>query len=89
MNSHTNKAFRDLLAALPGPIRTQAKNAYRLFERNPSHPGLRFKQVHSPPPIYSVRVGIGYRAVGVLDGGEVTWFWIGSHAEYDRLLSKL
>jgi hypothetical protein len=38
---------------------------------------------------YSARVGIGYRAVGVLDGDTITWFWIGSHANYDRLLENL
>jgi hypothetical protein len=36
--------------------------------------------------IYSVRVGLGYRALGVMEGSAVIWFWIGSHAECDRLL---
>jgi hypothetical protein len=39
--------------------------------------------------MYSARVGIGYRAVGVLVDDGITWFWIGSHAEYYRLLEKL
>jgi hypothetical protein len=34
-------------------------------------------------------VGIGYRAVGVVDGDTVIWFWIGSHADYDKLLEYL
>jgi len=34
-------------------------------------------------------VTLGYRAVGLLEDDEITWFWIGSHAEYDRLLDKL
>jgi hypothetical protein len=36
-----------------------------------------------------VRVGLGYRAIGILEHDEVTWFWIGSHAAYDRLLTQL
>jgi hypothetical protein len=36
-----------------------------------------------------VRVTVAYRAVGFLENDEVTWFWIGSHAEYDRLLKRL
>ncbi len=36
--------------------------------------------------VYSVRIGLGYRALGVLEGSTVTWFWIGSHAEYDHVL---
>lgn len=89
MTSRTTRRFRELLAALPASVQQQAREAYRRFQADPSHPGLRFKQVHSPPPTYSVRVGIGYRAVGVLDGDTIIWFWIGSHADYDHLLDTL
>lgn len=89
MNSRTTRRFRELFAALPAAVQQQARETYRLFQQNPAHPGLHFKQVHPDPPTYSVRVGIGYRAVGVLQGGTVIWFWIGSHAEYDELLKHL
>lgn len=89
MNSRTTRRFRELLAKLPAHVRRQAQEAYRLFQGNPAHPGLHFKQVHADPPIYSARVGIGYRAAGALDGGTIVWFWIGSHADYDRLLQQL
>jgi hypothetical protein len=59
------------------------------FKRTPNHPSLQFKKIHASEPIYSVRITPGYRAVGLLEKGEVTWFWIGSHADYDRLLSVL
>ena len=45
-------------------------------------------RVHSSEPVYSVRVGIGYRAVGVLEDDVMVWFWMGSHAEYNSLLSR-
>jgi hypothetical protein len=45
--------------------------------------------VHADPPTYSARVGIGYRAVGVVEGDTLIWFWIGSHADHDRLLAQL
>lgn len=89
MNSRTTRRFRELLAVLPSHVRQQAREAYRLFKQNPAHPGLRFKLVHADPPIYSARVGIAYRAVGVLHGDTVVWYWIGSHSEYDKLLAKL
>ena len=89
MNSRTTRRFRELFAALPVQVQSQARAAYRLFRTDPSHPGLRLKQVHDDPPTYSARVGISYRAVGVLDGDTVIWFWIGSHADYDRLLEML
>ncbi len=37
--------------------------------------------------MYSVRVGLEHRAVGMLEGDTITWFWIGAHDGYDRLLS--
>jgi hypothetical protein len=84
MTSRTTRAFRELFKALPPRVQWQAREAYRLFRANPAHPGLHFKQVYPDPPTYSARVGISYRAVGVLEGREIIWFWIGSHAAYDK-----
>jgi hypothetical protein len=89
MKSRITKQFRALLGELPSHVRQQARQAYRLFRNNPSHPGLRFKKVNDDPPMYSARVGIGYRAVGAMDGDTIVWFWIGSHGEYDKLLDQL
>ena len=89
MTSFTTRGFREVLAKLPVAVQRQARQAYRLFRDNPAHPGLHFKQVHSDPPTYSARVGIGYRAVALLDGDEVVWFWIGTHSEYDKFLQRL
>ena len=86
MTSYTTDKFWRLYALLPLEIRKQAKTAYLQFRDDPYYPGLQFKQVHPSKPIYLVRIGIDYRAVGILDGGQVTWFWIGSHAQYDKLL---
>ena len=89
MKSRTSERFRFALRRLPGPVQRRAREAYRLFSRDPSHPSLHFKTVHSSRPIYSVRVGLGYRALGVRTDDEVVWFWIGSHADYDQLLKEL
>jgi len=74
---------------LPPQVQAQARLAYQLFRRDPFHPGLRFKQVHPTRPIFSARVGLGYRALAVRTGEDVIWFWIGSHADYDNLLARL
>ena len=89
MKSHTNRAFRRRYALLPPEVRNQAVQAYRLWLRDPWHNSLRFKKVHQTDPIYSVRVGSDWRAVGVRRGDDITWFWIGPHAEYDGLLRQL
>ena len=89
MKSYTTRRFRQLFASLPRHVQHQARRAYRLFCQNAAHPGLHFKRVYADPPMYSARVGISYRAVGVLDEETITWFWIGSHANYNKLLAEL
>ncbi len=89
MKSHTTERFREALGRLPPSVQERARAAYRLFHEDPSHPSLRFKTVHPTRPIYSVRIGLGYRALGVRGGDVVIWFWIGSHAAYDRLLQDV
>ena len=89
MKARTTQRFRPLLAALPVSIQLQVRQAYRMFLQDPAHPGLRFQQVLAEPPTYSARVEIGYRALGVLDGDTVVWFWIGDQPGYERLLEQL
>ena len=83
---------RPVLAALhPGALGEEAeiKRAYQLWRDNPSHPSLRFKKVHATLPIYSARVDLDWRAVGVLKDGTLIWFWVGSHKAYESLLRSL
>lgn len=89
MQSQTTEKFRQLLLAAPPAIQAKAQGAYRLWSENPDHPSLRFKKVHDQLPIYSVRIDLNWRAVGVLRGGTMIWFWIGPHSEYEMLLNRL
>ena len=75
MLSRTTGGFRAQLAALPKPVREKANSAYALWKANPGHPSLRFKKVHATLPIFSVRVDRDYRAVGVVRGDAMVWFW--------------
>jgi len=81
-------AFKEHFAKLPEHIQKQATAAYELFEQNPSHPSLHFKLVSDDnPPLCSVRVGIGYRALGLrVEDDLIIWIWIGSHTVYDKRL---
>jgi len=89
MNSHTTARFRRAFGALPSDVRRQAGAAYRRFGRDPYHPSLRFKQVHPTKPVFSVRISQDYRALGNREEDEVIWFWIGPHAEYEKLVRRL
>jgi hypothetical protein len=85
MESRTTRQFWRDFAALPQDAQREAKRAFRLFTSNPSHPGLHFKKLEGEGAIYSARIGLDYRALAVVSKGRAIWFWIGRHAEYDRL----
>jgi hypothetical protein len=86
IESRTTRRFREAFANLPEGIQRQARRAYVLFRRDHHHPSLRFKKVDEESNTFSVRVGLGYRALGVMEGSTIIWFWIGSHADCDRLI---
>jgi hypothetical protein len=89
VKSAVNPAFLNCLGRLPKSVRRHAARAYRLWQKNPNHTSLHFKRVNESEPIYSVRIGLDYRALGYWEGDTVTWFWIGTHGEYDALLPRL
>jgi len=72
---------------LSNGVRQSARKAYRLWAANPFHPSLHFKCINSREGIWSVRITRDYRAIGVLEGDTVTWFWVGSHDDYERFFS--
>jgi len=88
VRSRTTARFRRAFSALPPEIRELARRSYEQFRVNPESPGLRFKLVHPSRPLYSVRIGLHYRALGVVSGEEIVWFWVGSHDAYERLLAQ-
>ncbi|NJK59387.1 MAG: hypothetical protein HC918_02815 [Oscillatoriales cyanobacterium SM2_1_8] len=90
MNSARTQKFRDLFLRLPLRVQETGKKNYALWQKNPFHPSLEFKEVKPVEKIWSVRVGIGRRALGIKKANEekIVWFWVGSHAEYDKILGK-
>ena len=89
MTSLTTPRFWAAYRELPTEVREAARKAYALFRENPQHPSLQFKKVHEREPRYSVRVTIGTVPSDPSRTSQITWFWIGSHADYDRLLKSL
>jgi len=86
VKNRRTKEFHKLFARLPRDIQDQAKASYRLFKVNPYYPGLHFECIDSKESIYSVRIGLHYRAVGVWEGDTIFWYFIGSHEDYNHLL---
>lgn len=84
MKSATLPSFWAAYGALNEEARQRARKAYQLWAQNPFHPSLHFKCINADEDIWSVRITLGYRALGVWEGDTVTWFWVGGHDEYER-----
>ena len=84
MTHHASPSFWKCYEALPRVVRELADKQFALLKANPQHPSLRLKRVKR---FHSVRVGVHYRALAVDVADGLLWFWIGSHAEYDRLVA--
>jgi hypothetical protein len=89
VKSRATPRFWAAYRELPPEIKDAARKAYQLFRENAHHPSLQFKKIHPRDPIYSARVTLGFRVLGLLEDDEIAWFWIGTHAAYDRLLENL
>jgi hypothetical protein len=91
VKSELTEEFIDCFLKLPERVRRTDRKNYNIWKKNPHHPSLEFKPVKATKNIYSIRVGLGCRALGVMreDKNTVVWFWIGSHSEYDALLKTL
>jgi hypothetical protein len=88
MNHLALPRFWRLYRQLPEHVRELADKNYELLRTDPFHPSLHFKKVGKKRQLWSVRVGEHYRALAVERPEGIVWFWIGTHAEYDQLISS-
>jgi hypothetical protein len=78
-----SSAFWNDYQRLPQSIQELADAHFSLLKENPDHPSLHFKKTGK---YRSVRIGLHYRALAVEIQEGLLWFWIGSHADYDRII---
>ena len=83
MKHFASSKFWDAYRRLPEHIRVLADKTYTVLKEDPRHPSLHFKKVGR---FWSIRVGLRYRALAVEVDGDMLWFWIGTHSDYDRLI---
>ena len=85
MKHFASRRFWALYDDLPQDVRDLADAKFVLLKGDTGHPSLHFKQIGD---VWSVRVGLHWRALGhdVPDG--IQWFWIGSHADYDKIIGR-
>lgn len=77
-------SFWDCYKQLPKAIQNLADKNFELLKSNLGHPSLHLKKVEE---YYSVRIGLKYRALAIEVNEGLLWFWIGSHADYDKVIN--
>jgi len=86
VKSVATRRFWEAFNSLPAEIQELAIKNYQLWRRDPHHPSLRFRHLQGNPERVTVRIGDHYRALGKMTADTITWVWVGSHKEYDRLV---
>lgn len=84
MKHSASKRFWGRYAELPDDVQRLADKSFELLNADSTHPSLHFKKLGK---LWSVRVGLHYRALAAEVDDGLLWFWIGTHAEYDRLVA--
>ncbi len=85
MTHFASSRFWECYAKLPEDVRARADKQFALLKQNPSHPSLHFKKTGK---FWSARVNAGMRALAAESDGDLVWFWVGDHREYERILKK-
>jgi hypothetical protein len=85
VNHRATPQFWRCYRNLPAEVQGLADRCYAMLRENPRHPSLHFKKIGS---VWSVRIGLHYRALAVDDANTMVWFWIGSHSDYDTLMAS-
>ena len=84
MRHFKDPEFQPLYDALPAHVRQLADRNFELLKHDPKYPSLHFKRIRDD--LWSVRVGRGYRALAIEGEDGFQWFWIGSHADCNKMI---
>lgn len=87
MTSRGTPDFWRLYRKLLPDIQEAARVAYRKLREDPAHPSLHLERLRNDPRVWCVRVTLNYRAVGLRQGDDWIWVWIGHHREFERRFS--
>ena len=87
MKSATLPSFWKTYHVLGKSIQRRAKKAFTLWTDDPFYPSLHFKCINTEENLWSLRVTLNYRAVGIWEGDRIVWFWIGNHDDYEQFFS--
>lgn len=81
----TTARFWTSFGTLPREVQSIARKKFEILKIDPAHPSLHLKKVGR---FWSARIDLDHRALGIRDGSDFIWVWIGSHSEYRELIGR-
>jgi len=72
MKSAALPSFWERYKFLDKNVRRQARKAFYLWMQNPFHPSLHFRCINTEENVWSVRISLDHRALGIWEGDIVT-----------------
>ena len=82
--STTHPNFWKYFEKLAKEIQVLAEKRFDLFRTQPFHPSLGFSKKGS---VWTVDIGLHYRAIAFREQDTLVWFWIGSHEDYNHMMN--
>ena len=83
MRHFASPSFWKLYEKLPSVVQELAEKNFELLKADPKHPSLHLKKAGG---YWSARAEMKYRVLGTEIDEGMLWFWIGTHADYDKML---
>ena len=85
-HSSTTPRFWKLFRELPAEVQDLALEKYELFQKDPYHPSLCFQ---AKGKAWTIAIGRSYRAIAYRSENHLSWFWIGTHEDYNNVLKRV
>ncbi len=67
MESRITDRFRKCFDDLPQKVKAEARKSFKIWKTDPYIEKLKFKKIHSKENMYSIRIGLNWRALGIKD----------------------
>ncbi len=89
MANWRTSAFRKLYGKLDSTTQAAVDEAFSQYKRDPALVRFAAKGREGGRLVFGAHVNEFWRALAFREGDDTYWFWVGSHSDYDRILSKL
>jgi hypothetical protein len=79
----------EMFAALPEILQPLSDAVASMLRQTPGLPGSLLRRIHPDYPVYAFPLGAAVRFLGYYREDRMTWFWAGTIADYEELITGM